>query len=89
MTFPIPVPGNGLVFEGHGYSRSAARAAALDWLVEVRNVDEFDAETVTETASVVRAYWAGPEIGFVTLENPSGVPVTVVVIPDPLLAEPT
>lgn len=87
MSFPIPVPGNGLVLNGHGYSRSAARAAALDWLVNVRGVDEFDAETVTETASVVRAYWAGDVIGFVTAENPLGTPVTVVVLPDPLLVE--
>lgn len=87
MSFPIAVPGNGLVLSGHGYSRAAARAAALDWLVNTRGVDEFDAEAVAETASVVRAYWAGPVTGFVTVENPDGAPVTVVGLPDQMLGE--
>lgn len=78
---PLYLPRHGLVLEGHAATLAAPRQSARDWLL-AHGVDDFTAEQVTEQAPVARAYY-DDEFGFVGVDFPDAIPVTVVHVPAP------
>lgn len=72
------IDGQGVVLDGHTIGRSAARDTAREFLVSDAGYTEDDADAVTFQASVVRAWWGGGDVGFVGVDHPAAVAVTVV-----------
>lgn len=82
---PFFLAGHGLILDGHAAGLSGPRDAARDWL-GAHGVDSFTAEDVTELARVARA-WYADELGFVGEDHSDRRPVTVVHLPDGLIAK--
>lgn len=80
MTVDIqPIPGQGMMLAGHDTSRADILAAARAHLL-AGGMDDWDADdTLTPRQGlVVRAWWAGDEVGFCGQDHPDAQAVTVV-----------
>lgn len=70
------IPGHGIVLDGHDVTRDQAVTAASEHLAGVD--DLVLADLLARPGLIVRAWWAGEDVGFVQPEHPDARPVTVV-----------
>lgn len=79
---PWYIEHQGLVLDGHVASLGEGRAAAREWLL-TNGATPFEAEQVTEQASVAHAWWAEQLLAFVGEHHEAAEPVTVIHVPAP------
>lgn len=82
-----PVPLVGLLIPGHDLTPAAAVEAAVARLTAV-GADEWDIAAARPDMRPVRAWWGGPDVGFVGADHPDADPVIVIHLPDSLIPIP-
>lgn len=82
MTQPIYSGDGVLVYDGQDTPRADVLAAARAHLLAA-DIHPLDADDVLvdRPGLILRAWWGGPELGFVGEEHPQAQPVTVVNVP--------
>lgn len=78
------VRGQGLLVDGHADDPDALEAEVLAWL-DASVTDAWkrrQVRTLVGSALLGRAWWGGPQFGFVGEQHADAVPVTVVHLPD-------
>jgi hypothetical protein len=79
------IPAHGLLITPIG-TPAAAETAAAEYCAG-RGLDEWDIAELRLADRVRRAWWGGPEVGFVGRDYPDALETAVVDLPEQLLTE--